>query len=158
MKANELFPGALVRVNRDGLCIKKDTIVEVRAVDADDKLEEKGLIGSAHCRPLDDNQFEGGIWCEYLDPLPLTPEILEKNGWEHEFDKMEYMVKYDLAQKGKNCWMMWAIKEHNLDIQRQDEKLNMYNLKVQRVCIPCDYVHKLQNALRLCEIEHEITI
>ncbi len=93
-----------------------------------------------------------------LEPIPLTAEILEKNGWVYEFDKMEYMVKYDLGVEGKNCWMMWNIKEHNLDIQRQDEKLDMYNLKAQRVCIPCDYVHQLQNALRLCGIEHEIIL
>lgn len=106
--------------------------------------------------------FEGknpvAVSLDEIEPIPLTPEILEKNGWKHEFDKTEYMVKYELAQKGKDCWMMWAIKEHNLDIQKQDEKLNMYNLKVQRVCIPCDYVHQLQHALRLCGIEKEIII
>ena len=106
--------------------------------------------------------FEGknpvAVSLDEIEPIPLTPEILEKNGWKHEFDKTEYMVKYELAQKGKDCWMMWAIKEHNFDIQKQDEKLNMYNLKVQRVCIPCDYVHQLQHALRLCGIEKEIII
>jgi hypothetical protein len=54
--------------------------------------------------------------------------------------------------------MMWAVKEHNLDIQRQDEKLDMYNLKVQRVCMPCDFVHQLQHALRLCGIEKTIEL
>ena len=106
--------------------------------------------------------FEGknpvAVSLDEIEPIPLTPEILAKNGWKHEFDKTEYMVKYELAQKGKDCWMMWAIKEHNFDIQKQDEKLNMYNLKVQRVCIPCDYVHQLQHALRLCGIEKEIII
>jgi hypothetical protein len=98
--------------------------------------------------------------CSYdkIRPIPITPEILEKNGWKHEFDKKPYMVKYDLAVEGKNCWMMWAIKEHNLDIQRQDEKLDMYNLKVQRVCMPCDFVHQLQHALRLCKIEKAIEL
>ena len=85
-----------------------------------------------------------------IEPIPLTAEILEKNGWKKVFDKVDYMVKYDLAKEGKNCWMMWAIKEHNLDIQRQDEKLDMYNLKVQMVCMPCDFVHELQRALRCC--------
>ena len=100
------------------------------------------------------------VWvnADNVEPIPLTADILKKNGWKHEFDKKPYMVKYDLGVKGKNCWMMWAIKEHNLDIQRQDEKLNMYNLKTQRACIPCDYVHELQHALRLCGIEKEITI
>ena len=93
-----------------------------------------------------------------LEAIPITAEILEKNGWKHEFDKADYMVKYDLGKEGKNCWMMWAIKEHNLDIQRQDEKLDMYNLKVSKVVIPCDYVHELQNAMRICGIEKEIEL
>ena len=81
--------------------------------------------------------------------IPLTPEILEKNGWEYKKYKTDYMVKYDLCVGGKNCWMHWAIGEHNLDILRQDEKLDFYNLCVQRVVIPCDYVHELQHALHL---------
>lgn len=99
------------------------------------------------------------VWdLDEIEPIPLTAEILEKNGWKPEFDKRDYMVKYDLAVEGKNCWMMWAIKEHNLDIQRQDEKLDMYNLKVQRVCMPCDFVHQLQDAIRLCGIKKEIEL
>lgn len=94
----------------------------------------------------------------HFKPIPLTQAILKKNGWKREFDKKPYMVKYDLGVDGKNCWMMWAIKEHNLDIQRQDEKLDMYNLKTQRACIPCDYVHELQHAMRLCGIEKEIEL
>jgi len=106
----------------------------------------------------DDDDVHASIGDEYLEPIKLTPEILEKNGWKHEFDKTDYMVKYDLGKEGKNCWMMWAIKEHNLDIQRQDENLDMYNLKVSRVVIPCDYVHELQHALKLCEIKKEIEL
>lgn len=94
----------------------------------------------------------------FIKPTPLTPEILKKNGWKHEFDKKDYMVKYNLGEEGKNCWMMWAMKEHNLDIQRQDEKLDVYNLKVSKVVIPCDYVHQLQHAMRICGIEKEIVL
>ncbi len=139
MKANELFPGALVRVNRDGLCIKRDTIVEVRAVDADDKLIEKGLIGSARCRPLDDNQFEGGIWCEYLDPLLLTPKILEKNGFYlNGIDKHNTMsINIDYGR--------WSYEnEDGFDVVGDGHDIK--------------FVHELQYALRLCGIEKEITI
>lgn len=51
MKANELMIGGLFRVNSDGLCIKKDTVVEVRGIDADNVFENH--IGSVTCRPLD---------------------------------------------------------------------------------------------------------
>ena len=163
MKAEELFVGAIVRVNRDGLCIKKDTIVDVRGVDADDKLIEKRLIGSTHCRPLDDNQFEGGIWCDYLDPIPLTAEILEKNGFK--IDKNEaYCKRYFFAcNLGKvphtavefafygegvsadtlfKCWT----KPESCDGKNS---IHICDLK---------FVHELQHALRLCGISKEITI
>ena len=83
MKASELMVGDLLRVNRDGLCIKKDTIVQVRGIDGDNKFEKMGLIGCANCRPMDKKQFDGGIWIDYLSPIPLTPEILEKNFREY---------------------------------------------------------------------------
>ena len=152
MKANELFTGALARVNRDGLCIKKDTIVEVRAVDADDKLIEKGLIGSAHCRPLDDNQFEGGIWCEYLDPIPLTPEILEKNGFS--LDEYGEWYECEVSVKERNYWVNVAFR---------NDSVSVYDLDIltggrSSICIHKNYVHELQHALRLCQIEKEIEL
>lgn len=142
MKANELFPGSLVRVNRDGLCIKKDTIVEVRAVDADDKLPEKGLVGAAHCRPLDDDQFDGGIWCEYLDPIPLTAEILEKNGFTR------FGTDYILKE------MHFGLENPSIP----SNYLDNYWLRVSIKAVHIEYVHQIQNALRLCGIDKEIEL
>lgn len=134
--------GDYLRVNRDGLCIKKGTIVEVRGIDADDKLIEKGLIGSTHCRPLDKEQFNGGIWCDYLDPIPLTPEILEKNGWAHyEDDKDSF---------------------HDEDCVFLKQKEGGYGVCIDNVLRTISgiihYVHELQQALRLCGIEKEIKL
>lgn len=165
MKANELFIGAFARVNRDGLCIKKGTIVEVRAVDADDKLKEKGLIGSAHCRPLnDDDQFEGGIWCEYLDPLLLTPEILEKNGFrrinegEQHCERCVFVTNteqapqtvvdfsfYDDCIPADTLCKIWTKPS---DCYGQND-VHICNLR---------YVRELQHALHLCGIEKEIVL
>lgn len=144
MKAEELFVGALVRVNRDGLCIKKDTIVEVRAVDADDKLMEKGLVGSAHCRPLDDDQFDGGIWCEYLEPIPLTPEILEKNGFEPTPAPSERVWKHN----GQEVWLDNEGKNYWANIKNGEFYFEGY----------IEHTHELQHALRLCGIEKEIKL
>lgn len=107
--------------------------------------------------PLRVNPFLAQLEVPEWDPIPLTPEILEKNGWHKEVDKLEYMAKYDLNQNGKNCWMIWAINEHNLDIQRQPDDMK-YNLCVHHIVIPCDYVHQLQHALRLCGINLEIKL
>ena len=151
MKANELFPGALVRVNHDGLCIKKGTIVEVRAVDADDKLIEKGLIGSAHCRPLDDNQFEGGIWCEYLDPIPLTTDMLLTNGFERqEMGGDRVAIWTGFGQD--NC--------HDIEVEFDGDK--PIHLKIDGpvylVTPNIKYLHQLQHFLRDCETGKEIEL
>ena len=98
--------------------------------------------GDSYCT-LEENEIK---------PIPITAEILEKNGWKYEFDKEEYRVKYMLGEQGKNCWIMWSCKYHIIDIQRQDADLDMYNLCITKVCAPCEYVHQLQHALRLSEL------
>lgn len=92
-----------------------------------------------------------------VDGVPLTPEILEKNGWRKEFDKKPYMTFYHLEDE--KYWLMWCISEHTIDVQRQNKTLlDKYNLCAERVVIACDYVHQLQHCLKLVGIEKEITI
>lgn len=165
MEANELMIGNYLRVNRDGLCIKKGTVVEVRGIDADDKLIEKGLIGSTHCRPLDDNQFEGGIWCEYLDPIPITPEILEKNGFKivHGFGYSESYPTYGWGyHKGLRDYASVDITFYDEPIggvsrlvKMETESKKEDGINAAHSC-DVDYVHQLQQALRLCGIKKDI--
>lgn len=134
--------GDWVRINRDGLCIKKGTIVEVRGIDGDNKFLEKDLHGVADCRPLDKFQFQGGIWCEYLAPIPLTPEILEKNGMILSLcgDFFPEDEHYELEISVVGGRIFWTINGHEYDI----------------MCLR--FVHELQHALRLCGITKEIHI
>lgn len=123
--------GDYIRVNRD-VCIKKGTIVEVRGTDADNRFENH--IGCASCRPLDDNQFDGGIWLDYLDPIPLTAEILEKN-----FPEPTDGLTWFPEEGGFNCHTYVPKCE-----------INAFGL--------FKYVHQLQNVLRLCGIEKTIEL
>lgn len=153
MKANELMIGDYLRINRDGLCIKKGSVVEVRGIDADDKLIEKGLISSTHCHPFDDNQFDGGIWCDYLDPIPLTPEILERNGFEKTCCGLGAII-YTVSDD--NEYYAIAIDEYTDSIWRFEYTNCEINFPLVRIMV-C-YVHELQHALRLCGIEQEIKL
>lgn len=153
MKASELFPGAFVRVNHDGLCIKKFTIVEVRGIDADDSLAKRGLIGGAHCRPLDDDQFEGGIWCEYLDPIPLTPEILEKNfrGYKLGSGALAYFI-YELNEDyfiRASAGVIYLCMHYDDSEHAAHDDIYLVELK---------YVHTLQLALMLFGFDKEIVL
>lgn len=123
--------GDYLRVNRD-VCIKKCTIVEVRGIDADNRFENH--IGCASCRPLDDNQFDGGIWLDYLDPIPLTAEILEKN-----FPEPTDGLTWFPEEGGFNCHTYVPKCE-----------INAFGL--------FKYVHQLQNALRMCGIKKTIEL
>lgn len=146
MDAKDIMIGDYLRVAKDNLCIKKDTIVEIRGVDADDKIAERGLIGSTHCRPLDHDQFEGGIWCEYLEPIPLTAEILKKN-----FDKRPecygiFDDYFDFMVREYSDGIFIA-NYHHCEMSLPDTQI-----------VDIAFVHELQHALKLCRIEKEIQL
>jgi hypothetical protein len=142
--------GDLFRVNRDKLCIKKDTIVQVRGIDGDDKLEKYGLFGAAHCHPLAEKQFDGGIWLDYLDPIPLTQEILEKNGFQ-----CRELGCWSLVTRFVNIRIKRTDKWHIM-IRKKDEKGKSEQVSYYRDWAENVYVHDLQHALKLCGINKEI--
>ena len=147
MNVRELMIGDLVQVNRDGLCLKNGTIVKVLGLDSECKLKNKGLIGVAGCLPLDKEQFSRGIWCEYLSPIPITPEILEKN-----FQEFLPGINLMYQLKGPYCatnedgqWVFGLVKVAGENSAR-------YPL------VKISFVHQLQHALLLCGIEKEIVL
>lgn len=79
---------------------------------------------------------------EDIEPIPLTPEILEKNGLANDpygchFKEDEYMMlEISVEEEG----IYWTINYNEYAI-----------LKLK-------YVHQLQHALRLCEINKEIVV
>lgn len=144
--------GDYFRVTRDGLCIKNGTIVQVRGIDGEDKLEEKGLVGAAHCHPLDEYQFDGGIWVDYLDPIPLTAEILEKNEFE-----MGSSGNYWFSDEDEGLEITFFPKGKNYTNGAYDF-VDIYKGCLSIIELPVGFVHELQHALRLCGIDKEIEL
>ena len=76
---------------------------------------------------------EGDPW-EFNDkddrpePIPLTPEILEKNGWWYDSDDM------------------WQHEEVGFYIEKWNGRFQCYDIND----IKLDSVHQLQQTLRLC--------
>ena len=126
MKATDLMIG-------DWVCLKDDTKSElplrVDGVLTDDiSLEGEGFLGGVD-----------GL----IRPIPLTPEILEKNGF--------CFVK---SSDRDTVWNGWWIYE-NLELgtcclDREDNWPCCIN--IDDMNIDCEYVHQLQHALRLCDI------
>lgn len=76
---------------------------------------------------------------KHILPVPLTREILEKNGWK-EAVLRHWNIEEDFAiEKGEDGNMFWFLRGVSL------------------VC-SLNFVHELQHALRLCGIDKEITL
>ena len=121
MKVTDLMIGDLVNVN--GLNLKVGAIHadEIGVVDPDYKI----------------------YWCsddglDRIDPIPLTEEILVKNG----FGKInnQYFFGQVEIKELRDCWVVIINKED------ADVDINIH------------FVHQLQHLLRLCGIEKELTI
>lgn len=87
-----------------------------------------------------------------LEPIPLTAEILEKN-------KMREFEHRNPGQGG-NLIKKWWHKDgsYYVSLYRVGDKCT-YTVgnSITRVC-GIKYIHQLQHVLRLCGIEHEITL
>lgn len=89
-----------------------------------------------------------------LRPIPLTTEILEKNGFV-KYNEVSDTPPYDKDEEGN---MYYSFKgEHKFWGWWQPN--NVYLIPVNAMIdLEIKYVHELQHALRLCGINKEITI
>lgn len=84
----------------------------------------------------------------HIEPIPITPEILEKNGFvrSEKSSKKPYQIR--------NCSTYISVISGRVNarlIRGNGEPMNA-------VQVNCRYVHELQHALRLCGIEKEIVL
>lgn len=81
---------------------------------------------------------------DYYEPIPLTAEILEKNGWRYE-DFSKYYADDDLY---------YVCNEIVIHINKDKFEIRC----TESVDIELKYVHELQNILKLMKIEKEIKL
>lgn len=89
-----------------------------------------------------------------LQPIPLTPKILEKNGFV-KYNEVSDTPPYDKDEEGN---MYYSYKgEHKFWGWWQPN--NVYLIPVNAmVDLEIKFVHQLQHAMRLCGINKEIEI
>ena len=78
IKAKDLRIGDLVIVN-DNCSLEQGTIGKVSEIRSTPLYKENE--GSIGLKPISNDRWPWGVLCSNIDPIPLTPEILEKNGW-----------------------------------------------------------------------------
>lgn len=84
------------------------------------------------------------VLCDDLLPIPLTPEILEKNGFFVDSNGIFYLKEN----------LKFGFKK---DIDYGYWFVNRADNHKEYICT-CDFVHELQHALKFCKIEKEIIL
>jgi hypothetical protein len=88
----------------------------------------------------------------YLEPIPLTAEILEKNGFPLDVEETNHPL-----YKGTE------IKEYTISMPPNGYREHLiwigeYYIMFDAPKVRIDYVHQFQHALRLCGIDKEIVL
>ncbi len=137
MKANELMIGDWVRVERD-----YEPIVQVADIFSDAIFTKQAEYESEE------------VPMYKVFPIPLTVEILEKNGFEVQ----------DQGGGRRDVWIGFGIDCEG-DIEVEFQHNTPTHLKIDGVfkgeyytSTNIKYVHLLQHALRLCGFEKEIIL
>ena len=84
---------------------------------------------------------------ELIKPIPLIVEILEKNGFKKD-------------EKDKNMYYWnWSICNNCISYDKETGKIRIFHSLGNLVFVlPLRYIHELQHALKLCEIEKKIIL
>lgn len=89
IKAEDLRIGDLVIVN-ENCSLEQGTIGKVSEVRSTPLYKENE--GSIGLKPISNDRWPYGVLCRNIDPIPLTPEILEKNGWRKRTEGWYFMM------------------------------------------------------------------
>lgn len=151
IKAEDLRIGDLVMVNRDSefpkgtMCVVTD-ILKV--------FENKGGVVSLSA-VNDDDDGPWGVWCCNIEGVPITPEILENNGWEKK-------IFYVQLKKTVKEWYEYTLPGTDLIIDyrpyytQTNERFTVYGdcFMINHI----EYVHELQHILWALGLDAEIKL
>lgn len=142
MKANELMTGLFVY-----FCCFDGSKIIVQVTGFNFK---EGIVYG--------NSKTGSHWCniEDVEPISLTPEILEKN--EFMANKHIYPYPYyEYINEENKLKVGFAFPQGNRTSYKEPWiYIDSENVFIEH--LPCVFVHQLQQILRFCRIEKEIMI
>ena len=151
IKPEDLRIGDLVRTNRD-CAFPKGTKCVVTDIRPEKSLKDKKGIVSLRAI-YDDDDGPWGAWCCSIEGIPLTPELLKKNGFKEEVDGKYYTKTLDNEEDFLARYLAVERKSDNWAVFIKYRKLTEYALlrKIQ-------YVHELQHILWALGLDAEIKV
>lgn len=147
----DLRIGDIVQTNKDCM-FPKDTLCIVTEIHPDRQHnDKKGVVSLKAVNDEDDSPW--GTWCCNIDGVPITPEILKKNGFKEEIvgkysskplDNEEYIfARYLAVERKSGNWVVF------IKYRRLHE--NALLRKIQ-------HVHELQHILWVLGLDAELKL
>lgn len=150
LKINELSVGDWVSFDTAYLTVEGDDIATAFVKKVQQPARIKSILGDQDLifAEVEDEDGFGTIYLkmEYIRPIPITSEILEKNGFEEN-------GKYNEWNTGN-----WDdIPFIGISLSRQSMRIRDFgtDIFIENKVV---YVHQLQRALSLANIDKEITL
>lgn len=141
IKPEDLRIGDLVRANRDCAFPKgtKCVVTDIKPLTA--LKDKKGVVSLSAI--YDDDDGPWGAWCCYIEGIPLTPELLEKNGFKEEQHQKEGTSEwYDYYHYDLGINIVYDIV---YEVEEKESKFAVYldGKKLREI----KYIHELQHLL-----------
>lgn len=133
MRTNELMIGDWVKTNDIYKAIKNVKVYDISQYSVQDEIT---------------NQW---IMCHYIEPIPLTAEILEANGFKDIGDEI-----FQLEEKPFWCWVDFMNHQYGCEFDTSTYECESSEHRLKLYGLPS--VHELQHALKLCGIDKKIEL
>lgn len=146
MKANELMIGDWVYVSKDFT----QKYHKIRALSNDEGAVLRGIYVNEY--GIENNSVFSP---NDTEPIPLTPEILEKNGFKPYIPEYHIETVYacqDVSNAiADELYALWPYQDGSFYLLLRVDGKDMVRMYVH-------YIHQLQHALRLCNVSKEIAL
>ena len=148
IKSKDIKIGDLVMVGNDNCLIPKGALCEVVAIDSEWACEDKKEIAGLLQTVREEWEFSHGVWCNNIEGIPLTPELLEKNGFKEEQHQKEGTSEwYDFYHYDLGINIVYEVDGNKFAAYLDGKKLR----EIQ-------YVHELQHILWALGLNAELKI
>lgn len=148
IKPEDLRIGDLVMVSNDNCMIPKGALCEVVYIDSERACEDKKGLAGLLQTVREEWEFSHGVWCNNIEGIPLTPKLLEKNGFKEEQHQKEGTSEwYDYYHYDLGINIVYEVEENKFAAYLDGKKLR----EIQ-------YAHELQHILWALGLNAELKV
>ena len=152
IEPEDLRIGDIVQTNKDCTFPKDTLCIVTESHPGRQYNDENGAVALKAVNDEDDGPW--GTWCNYIDGVPVTPEILRNNDFKEDVDG-KYFTRPIKARFGSSLARYLAVEREKYSWAIF---IKYYNVSGYALLCHVKYVHELQLALKIMKFSTEIKV